>query len=530
MAYKADLNDEIFFSSGVTDKRIELTSAAVTLELGGAGSFAFSLGPDNVAYGRFHQLIDYVDVYRDGEEEPIFSGRVYSDSGSFEKIQSITCEGLLAVLNDSIFRPTTFNGTLEELVEMLISNHNSQVSEERKITIRNMTVEDEYVYRAYETYETTMSRLSDLVDSYGGYISLQKTSSGLMFDWLSAAEDDNSQNIDFGQNLLDLKTECNADSIISVLIPLGAETEDENGVKSRITIEGVNHGNDYIQSDAAMSEFGRIVGVNIWNDVTTPEALLSKATTLLNQLSQSKTTIKVTAVDLANVDRNIQNFHVTERIKVTSAPHGIDGVWFTVKDLKLNLLNPTQDKLTLGDTVQGYVTKTGNSIKRQNEIIEGISRSAADRQKINSIIVQLQTDIERTSEAITSKASRTELNELNQRMTSAESQIRQTADQVGFYFGQDGKISTMFQFSEDGFLIGKADDVIKSKQTNSSWALVDESNNELLKADVSGVTAETIKVKAQVEWLDGQTVQWAIRKGQYITGKGVNLNILWLGG
>lgn len=341
MSYRATLNGDTFYLSDTNESAFKLLSADLSLSAGTAGSFVFTMAADNQHYSNITKLTSYIDVYRD--EQIIFSGRVIDESVDMWNNKVVTCEGLLAILNDSVYRPINFNGTLQELCEKIIDSHNEQMEDnpEKIITIGNITVADDYLYRPYENTDKSMNRLLDLVDSYGGYMSLNKAEGKLYFNWKADIDIDGNQSIDFGQNLLNITKQSSATNIISALVPLGAQIEDEiTGQKSRINICEVNDGKDYIEDEDALEEFGRVVGVVIFDDINTAADLKRKGEAYLAEMNYSKVTINVTAIDLAGTDQNVSNFTIGTNVKVTSEVNGIVNEWFAIINQNLNLLNP----------------------------------------------------------------------------------------------------------------------------------------------------------------------------------------------
>ncbi len=565
MRYRAFLNNNIFFDSYSNDYALALTSANLSFTAGKAGTFTFSVAPGNVAYDSFGNITDYVDVYRDSE--CIFSGRVYSASKDFNTIITVTCEGMMAVMNDSILRPTNFNGTLEELLAFILANHNSQVSADKQIELGEVTVADDYVYRAYENYESSLSRLNDLVDSYGGYMSVHHSngqstdnavagiavagnavvgtgsseSGGYVLDWLAEYTDEALQEIDFGENLIDITKTSDVSDIITVLIPLGAEVTAEDGTKSKLTIAGLQEqlGNDYIENATGITLYGRIVGTQEWKDVTNPANLKDKAEEYLQQKVNGSLTINVSAVDLAGTEAGIDSFRVGEKIFVRSAPHQVAD-WFVCTSQSLNLLDPSQNTLQLGTEKSGYVgsnVSTNTKYQQITDIINGDyvrNRAVAEVSgRVNDIgenVIRNTTAIEENAQALIQKASKDELDATNGRLTSVESAVAQNSNMIALYFGQNGKISTWFTFDENTFQIGKANSPIHSEQDNESYRFVNDSGTILLEITPYGTVSKTVNVNAQVRYLDGDTPQWVTRKGKYITGVGVNLNDIWIGG
>lgn len=357
MAYKAYLNNtELFFDSSFQDGSFLLSYAVLKLQYGSAGQFAFRIPPENSHFDDFQRLKTFVDVYRD--DDLIFSGRVYSISDQFNLEREVVCEGLLALLNDSIFRPRLFDGTLHELVSAIIASHNSQVKASKQITVGTITVSDAECYRDYQNYETSISRLKDLVDSFGGYLHIKKANGQLTLNWYQDMIDATSQKIELASNLIDIKQTVDSSGVITVLIPLGAETEDG----TRLTVESVNGGKDYITaSEADIDQYGYVVGSRVWNDVTTPAMLMYRGKQFLAASLTPRTTIKLTAVDLADAGYDVDSFLPGQKITVSSAPHGINNVQFLCQTQNLNLLQPARNVLTLGEVRIGFVQSTSKN-------------------------------------------------------------------------------------------------------------------------------------------------------------------------
>ena len=87
-------------------------------------------------------------------------------------------------------------------------------------------------------------------------------------------------------------------------------------------------------------------------------------------------------------------------------------------------------------------------------------------------------------------------------------------------------IVTSIKVTESGIEIGKSDSEIKSVQDNDSYAFVDKSGTKILELDTKGVNAPSVNISKQLKIGDG----WAIRQGKYVSGKGYNLNDVWIGG
>ena len=529
--YEIYLNDStLIYSSQYDLDELSVTAAELNLSAGKAGSFSFSITPKNLAYTAITKLTSYIDVYRD--TVLIFSGRVISIEEDFNLTRKIVCEGLLAIFNDSIFRPITVNESLIGIVEMLINSHNNQVSEDKQVTIGTIDIEDEYLYREFDNYETTMSRLSDLVEIYGGYLILNKQNDGLYLNWVNEIAGINQQTIDFGINLLDLTQEENINDIVTVLIPLGAqiESEDGSGKQKRLTIERVNGGMDYIVNQEGVTEFGYVVGVQTWDDVTVDTILKSKAENWLSEQVSNKVTINVTAVDLAIIDSMVDYFMIGQTIHVLSAAHNINRN-FILKEQKINFLDPTQNNMVLGETVKGYISSASNAIKTNSQTIEHISQDYVVNEKVNSIndrLVSQETAINQTAESIESVAE--SINETIAGLQEQLTEVRQTSDAVSVFVSENGEVISYFRLDSEGLWIGRAEDPIRLLETNQAIKFVDSSGNTtLLEINTEGIISPTVTVEEQISFLSGSTQEWAIRKGSVVDNRH-NLNDIWIGG
>lgn len=237
------------------------------------------------------------------------------------------------------------------MFSQFIDNHNSQVDSWKQFQIGNITVTDpnNYINRESSEYPNTLNELNKkLIDKLGGYL-IPRLQNGIRYlDYLKESGKTNSQIIEFGVNLLDITEYITAEDVFTVLIPLGAEQTDEEGNSTgRLTIESVNDGKDYIESDLGISLFGRITKVNVWDDVTIADNLLTKGNTLLESGIEMSVNLTLKAVDLHLVDVNTESISVGDYVRVISPPHGIDTLFQCIK-IELNIMEPDKSVYTFG--------------------------------------------------------------------------------------------------------------------------------------------------------------------------------------
>lgn len=546
--FKAYCNNQIFFNAGISDDALTLAEAKLDLEVGKAGSFTFKIYPTNIGYNYFQKFKSYVSLYR--EDRLIFSGRVLEEKKGFSNEKTIICEGLLAMLNDSIIRPFSFQGTITEFLTMLIGNHNSQVSEDKQFTLGTVTVTDpnNYIARSREGYNSTMALFDDTVSTLGGYFVVRPENGVLYIDYLEDFTAESGQEVNFGENLLDITKESSGTELITALIPLGAESEktQEDGtvIRRKLTIESVNDGNDYLTNTEAIEKYGFILGTHEWNDVTRPENLKTKGEAYLAQAVMEKTTINISAVDMAKAGADIDSFLAGEYVNIKSSVHSIDAKML-IKKQSLNLLNPSQNKLTVGDTVAGYVESGVKNTNKYETVIQKIESNYVTNQQvtgyptkeeladaiskgnddvINSVKEEMTAAINESAEEISLEVSTSYATK--EELATEAAKIKINSDNIAANIETIEGIVTSIKVTESGIEIGKSDSEIKSVQDNDSYAFVDKSGTKILELDTKGVNAPSVNISKQLKIGDG----WAIRQGEYVSGKGYNLNDVWIGG
>ena len=346
----------------IYDSRTDLylmSKGQITLETNKSAKFVFTIYKDHPFYSSIEKLKTIVKVYRD--ESLIYRGRVIKSVDGFNNDRVFTCEGELSFLLDSIQRPYSFRGSPTALFTQLITNHNSQVESDKQFTVGLVTVTDpnDYINRSNSEYEDTLTNLNDrLVDPLGGYIVITPgENDNRVINWLSSYPVTASQEIRFGENLLNFAKTTNAETIATAIIPLGAEIAEGENEGQRVTIKSVNDGLDYIYDAEAVAEYGWIFAVVIWEDVTLPRNLLNKATAYISELRNLIVSIELSAVDLSDMDKDIEAFKLGDMIHVVSEPHNLNATYMLTKQ-SIDLLHPENNKITLGYSYGTFSEKT----------------------------------------------------------------------------------------------------------------------------------------------------------------------------
>lgn len=201
--YEITIDGQTLYKDGVEE--LAIVNPKLELEVNSAGSLEFTIYPNHPLYEQIYRLRSRVIVYRDGEA--IWRGRVLSDESDWLNGKTVTCEGELAYLNDSIVRPWDMTGedtgeayTIREILEFLINTHNSDVDEEKRFTVGEVSATTEFGFDTFgasnNNYETTWENVSSkLIDELGGYLFIRYGSDGTRYlDYLADA--------DYANNLL----------------------------------------------------------------------------------------------------------------------------------------------------------------------------------------------------------------------------------------------------------------------------------------------------------------------------------------
>ncbi len=354
------------------------------------GYLKFKITPKHPYYDKILPLSSELFVYEDGME--IFRGRSMTTEEEFNRTHQITCESDLAYLCDSIIRPFEFQGSIVEFMTQVLKVHNEQVEARKQYLLGRVNVVDSnnYINRSNSDYACSLDCLRDkLVKTHGGYLRTRCESGKRYLDYLTDGGGTNDQVIRYGVNLADYSKTQDATELFTALIPTGADLEDTSSsgesTTKTVDITSVNGGKDFIYDEDAVQRYGWIFRQHKWEDVTLPENLIKKARAYLEQSIYLSDVLKLTAVDLANVDVDIKRLKTGYWTKVISRPHGVD-VMYILEERTRNLQEPGKDTVSLGGTI---ATLSGSVAKSQKELsakVEQVGQAATKGidQKINN--------------------------------------------------------------------------------------------------------------------------------------------------
>lgn len=357
------------------------------LEVNKTGSLVFYVVPNHPNRDKIKKFISEIRLYQN--DEVLFYGRVLNIEIYIDNLMCVECEGELAQLIDSVQRAKKYDfGTIQDNVIQsylvwLLNNHNAQCPAEKSFLLGDVTVTaPNNKLIAVTNYENTLDIINNqLIKQYGGYLTITRNELGQRFlNYFKEATVASSQTIEFGKNIIDLTQTINGESIYTALIPLGAKEDNSSGeVEKRLTIKSLadsTSGNivkkdDYIYDSEAVNEWGWVWKVEKYDEITDATDLLNRAKETISKNVYNSMYIELNAIDLHNLNVDINAIRLANRVRCISKPHGIDE-WLFVKSMIIDINDPSKTTISLAPYIDGVspenYTLTGNSDKDSNKI------------------------------------------------------------------------------------------------------------------------------------------------------------------
>ena len=368
-------------------------------------SFTFTIYPGNPGYNAVVPLKSKIYVYNDIGDQ-IFAGRVLYPTSSMENTGAVkrtfVCEGELGYLCDTVQKYQSV-GTTAYFFQRVLEQHNSQVGSDKQITLGTVTVNKES-HRNTWGYVTSFQAINDYVKEYGGEFRLRYDSGTRYFDYTDGTFTSASDTpIELSVNMISVEYTVDPTKIASGIFAAGAKLNDSGISAERLELD------DVIWDNTLISQYGKIVACETWDDVTTKSALTTKATAWLQDQSSEVKKFTVTAAQLYELSYGFDDFEVGTAYPIRNPLIGLDDTVRCVsKTIDIN--DPTKTTLTFGDrytTIAQAIAETSN---RSQEI-----------GKITSSVGAMDASINNLKESTSGLA--TQVSDLTTRMTAAEAAI-----------------------------------------------------------------------------------------------------------
>lgn len=332
---------------------LALISPRLVLEANKSGMLTFSITPQHRDYSNIEVFSSIFEVYDMGTL--FYRGRCISAKRDMQDLKTVTVEGMLGWLQDSLCGPFDFAGSLESFLSAILAWHNAQVQSFQQISLGTVTVIDSYVHYSSTEYMNAYEIIrTRLLNTHGGYLNVRFDSSGNAYlDYLADFPNAVTHEVRPFQNLIDLLTVDDSDDLYTAIIPLGAEILDTNGVSTgdRVTIASVNGGDVKLVNTALASTLGvryPSIQETIWDDVTLPSNLLTRAQAWLTSHAAIVKTVKLSAAQmdgLTGLDRSAIRLY--DKVHLRSLPRDID-ITMLVSKITLDLTASWASEVTIG--------------------------------------------------------------------------------------------------------------------------------------------------------------------------------------
>lgn len=499
--YQIKCDDYVLYDPRVED--LIVLEPRLKLETNTTGEASFTILKDHRFYEKLKKLRSIIEIKNDNDV--IFRGRITNDSIDFLNCMQVDVEGVLGFTNDTLVPPFNFpddytfndsDNVVEVLLSWVIAKHNEQVEDFQKLKLGNVTVSDpnNVIVRSSEEYLSTWEVLKTrfFESSLGGYLYVRYEADGNYIDYVDSFELTNTQTIELTQNILDLNRETDASETYSACMPRGAEIEEESEEgeetnRYRLTLESLPGGDLtddivkrglYIYSKKALADYGWIcapIDETTWDDVTEVQNLKTKSCDWLATTGIAlSNTITINAVDLHLADKDIQTFRPYRNILVNSKPHGIVQESFKLTSLDIDLLNPQNTIITIGDTKLSLTEEVRESTSQAIEMVEKVAEIAdgmsSDISSVHKQMVRLETSVIATSKEIIFDALKEYVltGDYEEYKQIVEAQLNIMADSIRLQFEQTNysienvngdvqatinTLSKFFDFSVDGLVV-----------------------------------------------------------------------------
>jgi hypothetical protein len=312
------------------------------------------------------------------DKHVLFRGRMTNNSRDFHKKLDVDLEGVLGFTNDTIIPPFTLEqGTLtcgadsetytgDNIVEFflgwVLDQHNKHVKDWQKLRVGTVKVADpnNNITRSSEDYESTWDILKTrfFESSLGGYLYVRYEDDGNYVDYVDQFELTNTQRIRVGANILDINTTSDADTTYSAILPIGKDGLTLANIPDGDLTEDLVKMGNYIYSKSAVEEYGWIcvpLADAKNDDITDADNLKDWAMEYLTGVATYTNTMVIKAVDLSFTDEEIAVVRAYRNVIVDAPTHGIDGGIYPLPKLEIDILNPQNTIITLGDTSRSLI-------------------------------------------------------------------------------------------------------------------------------------------------------------------------------
>ncbi len=345
---------------GRLDPNAQIGSGKLTENVNTIPKFCFSIFPNNPGYSMIESMKTLVESYDRKNEETLFKGRVYSVSDIMDAdgmvYKTVTCEGELAYLCDTIQQSRKFDGQpcqLSEIVPGILSTHNSKVDSARKIYPGNIS--GVFTGGYANGYISTFNMITDVCDLAGCEFRLRTDNGNRYLDIAPTFGEHSDTEIALSRNLRSLQKTVEAKDIVTRFYPVGA-VNPSSTVGERLRLAGSE---PYIENTTLKNLYGIVEASKIYDDIAPTDwssgGAIGEAQSRLyaaglkdyNQMIGLLTSFTVNALDLSLINGDYDDLRMYNTYRVITRLQGIDDE-VRVTGRVLSLDDPQNPQLTFG--------------------------------------------------------------------------------------------------------------------------------------------------------------------------------------
>ena len=404
MSYRIKIGDVDVFNNDIPG--MQLGDPTLTLELSKAGTLTFKLPALHNSSSLFSAPATILRVYDDSTL--VFKGRMLTESSDFLKTRSVTCEGPLAFLNDSIIRPFDFSGSLKEFLTYVITAHNKDTKPWQHIVLGTISITDDYVHYSTDYLSAWDVIQTRILETHGGYIRVKyNIKENAVLDY---AENFTgvTHTVAADENLINLTQSRSAENTYTACIPLGAKIEqtlsDGTTQERRLTIETENDGYDYLIDNGLAASYGVIyapVTETTWENVTVAKNLYDRGKQYLeNKAATLRDTITIDAALLGSRPA------LGDKVQLISSAHNLN-VTMLINKITYRLCSPYAVRISLGAESQSMLEQNLTMRQHIAQLTDDyLSKSGAAQNIVRSLknnsSPQLRAEIEKIVRSVIS--------------------------------------------------------------------------------------------------------------------------------
>lgn len=438
----------------------------ISQEVGAIHGFNFDILPKNAGYDLIVSRKTLIKAINTITGRTEFAGRVLLPTPKMDAnglvSKSVVCESYLGYLYDSIqpYKEEELT-TLEDFIELVLTNHNEQVEDGKKIYLGTVNVEVADTGNVYKglQYQTSYETLkTKLVDVYGGELEIEEIDGLLYLNYLKEIGVKRSTKILLGRNQQQAQKEESPLDVITRVIPLGAklkrEVTDAEGntteeeTEERLTLVGYTPSGGtaftvpWVDDNEKIAAYGVVCGILELPDVTEQSNLYKKTMEFLTNGNRINLSHSVTALDLKEIGEDIDGFYCGDTYPVENSLIGIDEDLRIVKKT-IDINAPYKSSLTFGEKKKTLSQIQANNNNKTEIALGKIQNTIASLNNsitgVSAKVTTFTTNLTQTINSIVSEALATYVttNDLEQIKEEISSSITQTAEDVTLNFSTE---------------------------------------------------------------------------------------------